>query len=97
LEDLYIDWQVREVRFLEVGTGSYLGIGEMPFLVPVEAVMQVAEDRFTVEPGRTEKVDGPAPFDTKVAPPRSDEWRDDELRLVPIKTVIDLLQRGQAT
>jgi hypothetical protein len=91
VESLYIDWQVRAVRFQEVGAGSFLGIGEMPFLVPVEAVFEVAEDRFTIEPGRTEKLDGPAPFDTKVAPPRANEPRDDEVRLVPMKTVIDLL------
>jgi hypothetical protein len=30
------------VRFPEVGAGSLLGIGEMSFLVPVEAVTQVA-------------------------------------------------------
>jgi hypothetical protein len=62
-----------------------------------EAVAQVAEDRVTIEPGRTERVDGPASFDTKVAPPRADEPRDEDLQLVPIKTVIDLPQRGQAT
>ena len=28
VEDLYIDWQEREVRFLEVGTGGFLGIGK---------------------------------------------------------------------
>ena len=61
MEDLYIDWQVRDVRFQEVGAGSFLGIGEMPFPVPVEACVEVAEDRFTIEPSRTEKVDGPAP------------------------------------
>jgi hypothetical protein len=44
-----------------------------------------------MEPGRTERVDGPASFDTNVAPPRADEPRDDEVRLVSIKTVIDLL------
>ena len=69
VEDLYIDRHEREVRFLEVGAGGFLGIGEKPLLVPVEAVTQVAEDRVTIEPGRTEKVEGPAPFDTKVAPP----------------------------
>jgi hypothetical protein len=62
----------------------------MPFLVTVEACVEVAEDRFTIEPGRTEMLEGPAPFDTKVAPPRADEPRD-EVRLVSIKTVIDLL------
>ncbi len=62
-----------------------------------EAVAQVAEDRVTIVPGRTERVDGPASFDIKVAPPCADEPCDDDLRLVPIKTVIDLLQRGQTT
>jgi sporulation protein YlmC with PRC-barrel domain len=70
--DLYIDRQEREVRFLEVGAGGFLGIGEKRFLVPVEAVVEVADDRVTIEPGRTEKVDGLAPFDTKVAPPPTD-------------------------
>ena len=62
-----------------------------------EAVTQVAEDRITIEPGRTERVDGSASFGTKVAPPCADEPCHEDLRLVPIKIVIDLLQRGQAT
>jgi hypothetical protein len=33
--------------------------------VTVEAVMQVAEDRFIIEPGRTEKLDGPVPSTQK--------------------------------
>ena len=33
-----------------------------------EADAQVAEDGVTIEPGRTERVDEPASFDTKVAP-----------------------------
>jgi sporulation protein YlmC with PRC-barrel domain len=66
--DLYIDPQEREVRFLQVSAGGFLGMGEKNYLVPVEAVTEVAEDRVTIEAGRTEKVDGPAPFDTKVVP-----------------------------
>jgi sporulation protein YlmC with PRC-barrel domain len=77
VEDLYIDRQVREVRFLEVGAGGFLGIGQKNYLMPVEAVVEVAEDRVTIEPGRTEKVEGPAPFDTKVAPPTDDRPADD--------------------
>jgi sporulation protein YlmC with PRC-barrel domain len=72
VEELYIDPQEREVRFLEVGAGGLLGIGEKNYLVPVEAVVEVAEDRVTIEPGRKEKVDGPAPVETKVAPPPTD-------------------------
>ena len=77
VEDLYIDRQEREVRFLEVGAGGLLGIGKKRFLVPVEAVVEVAAGLVTIEPGRTEKVEGPAPFDTKVAPPRADEPPED--------------------
>ena len=63
--DLYIDRQEREVRFLEVGAGGFLGMGEKHFLVPVEAVTQVAEGRVAIEPGRTEKMAGPAPSTPK--------------------------------
>ena len=73
VSDLYIDPQEREVRFLEVGAGGLLGIGKKRFLVPVEAVVEVAAGLVTIEPGRTEKVEGPAPFETKVAPPPTDE------------------------
>src|ERR671916_3209902 len=75
VEDLYIDPQEREVRFLEVGAGGFLRIGEKRFLVPVEAVVKVAESWVAIEPGRKEKVEGPAPFDTKVAPPSTAEDR----------------------
>lgn len=68
MSDLYIDRHEREVRFLEVGAGGFLGIGKKNYLVPVEAVTQVTEARVTIEPGRTEKMAGPAPFDTKVVP-----------------------------
>ena len=77
VEDLYIDRREREARCLEVGAGGFLRIGKKRFLVPVEAVVEVAAGLVTIEPGRTEKVEGPAPFDTKVAPPRADEPHED--------------------
>ena len=77
VEDLYIDRREREARFLEVGARGLLGIGKKRFLVPVEAVVEVAAGLVTIDPGRTEKVEGPAPFDTKVAPPRADEPHED--------------------
>jgi hypothetical protein len=60
-----------------VGAGGFLGVGEKRFLVPVEAVTQVAEGWVTIEPGRTQRVDGPTPFDTKVAPPPADDRSED--------------------
>ena len=83
VEDLYVDRQEREVRFLEVGAGGFLGIGEGRFLVPVEAVTKVSEDRVTVEPDRTERVEGPAPFDTKVRPPSTHDRRNDDYASPP--------------
>ncbi len=68
VEDLYIDRHEREVRFLEVGAGGFLGIGEKHLLVPVEAVTEVAAGRVTIEPGRTEKVEGPAPSTPRSRP-----------------------------
>src|SRR5918997_3748867 len=61
VEDLYIDRKEREVRFLEVGSGGILGIGEKRFLVPVEAVVEVAEEWVVIEPVRTEQLEGRAP------------------------------------
>ena len=85
VEELYVDRQKRgEVRYLEVGSGGFLGIGEGHFLVPVEAVTRVSEDRVTVEPDRTEKVDGPAPFDNKVRPLSADDRRNDDHASPPI-------------
>ena len=78
VEDLYVDRQTREVRFLEVGIGGFLGIGERRFLVPVEAVTEVSEGQVIVEPDRTERVDGPAPFDTRVRAPSADDRKSDE-------------------
>ncbi len=80
---------------LRVASSAQRAIRKAPYAA--EADTQVAEDRVTIERGRTVRVDGPTSFDTKVAPARADEPYDEDLRLVPIKTVIDLLQRGQAT
>lgn len=79
VEDLYIDRQAREVRYLEVGAGGFLRIGERRFLVPVESVTKVSEDRVTVEPDRAERAGGPAPFDTKVRPLSADDRRNDHV------------------
>ncbi len=94
VEDLYVDGQEREVRFLEVGVGGFLGLGEKHFLVPVEAVTEVAEGWVTIEPGRTEKVAGPAPFDTKVVPqPVDDQRGEDYYASLPLGNVEGTVDR----
>ncbi len=68
VDDLYVDRQERKVRFLEVGAGGFLGLGEKHLLVPVESVTEVGEARVTIEP-RRRKVTGSPPFDTSVVAP----------------------------
>ena len=67
VEDLFADEEERRVRFLDVGAGGFLGLGEKHFLVPIEALLEVKEDRLIIEQSREKVVDSP-PFDPKVVP-----------------------------
>ncbi len=67
VEGLYVDEEERKVRFLDVGAGGFLGLGEKNFLIPVEAVREVNEDGVVVDQSR-EKVTTSPPFDTNVVP-----------------------------
>lgn len=67
VEDLYIDGEERKVRFLDVGAGGFLGIGEKHFLIPVGAIKEVTEERLVVDESR-ETVLGSPPLDTEVVP-----------------------------
>jgi sporulation protein YlmC with PRC-barrel domain len=75
VEDLYIDTEERKIRFLGVGAGGFLRIGEKHFMIPVEAVTDVGEYGVTIEHGR-EKVTESPPFDIDVVPPTTDYQRD---------------------
>jgi sporulation protein YlmC with PRC-barrel domain len=48
VDDLVIDPDERRVRFLLVGTGGFLGIGEQKLLIPVDAVTAV-DDRIHID------------------------------------------------
>ena len=53
VEDLYVDpGSQYEVRFLDVESGGFLGIGEKHFLIPIEAVADANEDRVTIAEDR---------------------------------------------
>jgi uncharacterized protein (TIGR02271 family) len=49
VEDLYVNAEEYYVRFLEVASGGFLGIGEKHFLIPVEAVTDTSGDRVTID------------------------------------------------
>ncbi|MFL5759678.1 MAG: PRC-barrel domain-containing protein [Thermomicrobiales bacterium] len=52
VDDLLIDREDQKVRFLEVGTGGFLGLGERKSLIPIEVVSQVDEDHVVVDQSR---------------------------------------------
>ena len=57
VEDLYVDAEEYYVRFLDVASGGFLGIGEKHFLIPIEAVTDASEDRATIAEDQ-EKIKG---------------------------------------
>jgi ferritin-like metal-binding protein YciE/sporulation protein YlmC with PRC-barrel domain len=60
VEDLYVDREARQPRFLDVSAGGFLGIGKKHFLVPVEEVSrEVSEDQVTVNHPREKVLDSP--------------------------------------
>ena len=74
VEDLYADTEERKVRFLDVGAGGFMGLGVKHFLVPVEAVSEVREDRVVVAQKRQKVAESPL-FEANVVPqpPYQDE------------------------
>lgn len=53
VDDLLIDEDERKVRFLEVASGGFLGIGELKLLIPTEAVEEITERVVHVDRWRT--------------------------------------------
>ena len=67
VKDLYVDSEEVDVRFLDVGAGGFLGLGEKHFMIPVEAVTDTSGDGVTIEHSR-QKVEGSPVLDTKGVP-----------------------------
>jgi sporulation protein YlmC with PRC-barrel domain len=56
---IMIDDLDKKVRFLQVGSGGMLGIGEKKFLIPVDAVTRVDDDHVHVDRSRQHVHGGP--------------------------------------
>ena len=52
VEDLLIDAHEKRVRLLEVASGGFLGLGKTKFLLPVEAITRISDDRVHVNQTR---------------------------------------------
>jgi CBS domain-containing protein/sporulation protein YlmC with PRC-barrel domain len=62
VNDLFIDEQERKVRFLEVSSGGFLGLGATKFLLPVEAITRITADVVHINQSR-ERVAGAPQYD----------------------------------
>src|SRR3954465_5476176 len=59
IEELLIDDTEKRVRFIEVASGGFLGIGETRFLIPVDAVKKVEHDVIHVDRSRQDVMSAP--------------------------------------
>ena len=66
VDDLFIDERERRVRFIEVGSGGFLGLGEAKFLIPVELVRQVNDYTVRINQAR-ERIVGAPRYDPALA------------------------------
>jgi sporulation protein YlmC with PRC-barrel domain len=75
VEDLYVDREARQPRYLLVSAGGFLGLGKKHFLIPVEDVSRdVGEERVTVTQPREKVVNSPE-FDPDIGVPNPDLQR----------------------
>lgn len=75
VDGLLIDEQERRVRFIEVGSGGFLGLGKKERLIPVDAVAAVDDDAVHIDMTR-ESVAGSPAYDPEIAtrPPYADYY-----------------------
>ena len=52
VDDLLIDDREKKVRFLQIASGGFLGIGETTFLLPVDAVKKIIGDTVHIDKTR---------------------------------------------
>ena len=66
VEGLMIDERESKVRFLQIGAGGFLGLGEDTFLIPVDAITNIDDDNVSVDQTR-ERIAGGPTYDPALA------------------------------
>lgn len=69
INDLLIDADERKVRFLEVESGGFLGMGKDTTLIPVDAITSITEDDVRIGPSRDQVAGAPSYDPALVAEP----------------------------
>jgi len=69
VDDLMIDDTENKVRFIRVASGGFLGMGAQKFLIPVDAIKQIKDDKVVVSHDR-ETIAGAPAYDPDVVDER---------------------------
>jgi CBS domain-containing protein/sporulation protein YlmC with PRC-barrel domain len=59
VDDLLIDERERKVRFLQVASGGFLGLGATKFLIPVDTIVRITEDAVHINQSRARVAGAP--------------------------------------
>jgi len=73
VNDMMIDTEEKKVRFINVASGGFLGIGEKTFLLPVDAITSIEDHKVHIDRTRHQIVGGPV-YDPKMVE-RLDYWK----------------------
>lgn len=73
VHDLLLDERESKVRFLEVASGGFLGLGETKFLIPVDAVTSISAEAVRINQTRLWVAGGPR-YDPELV--NQDYYRD---------------------
>jgi sporulation protein YlmC with PRC-barrel domain len=69
VDDLFVDEQEQKVRFLQVASGGFLGLGATKFLIPVDAITRITEDAVYISQTR-ERLAGVPRYDPSLVDER---------------------------
>jgi sporulation protein YlmC with PRC-barrel domain len=73
VDDLIIDDQEQKVRFMQVASGGFLGIGETKLMIPIDAITQITEDTVRIDQTRERVISAPG-YDPALV--RDTYWED---------------------
>ena len=59
VDDLFVDEGEEKIRFLEISSGGFLGLGNTKFLIPVDAITSVIEDEVRIDQTREHVASAP--------------------------------------
>jgi sporulation protein YlmC with PRC-barrel domain len=60
VKSLMLDEAESKVRFLEVGGGGFLGIGDTTYMIPVDAITRIHDNHVHIDQTREHVTSGPA-------------------------------------